>query len=147
MLERAAALRGDDYHSLMLAGKARQMIGDDGRARTNFAHAAARIGPRLEACPDDFRALCGLARCLVHLERFVEASALMDRVNGHSDPMNYHLACTFARAGETRRALDILEEVIDHGWRHGAWLSRDPDFDGVRQDGRFRRIARTISPA
>lgn len=144
MLERAAALPGGDYHSLMLAGKARQMSGDHARARSDFAKAAARLALRLEADPEDFRALCGLVRCLVHLDRFAEASVLLDRVDDHSDPMNYHLACTFARAGATDRALDILEQVVDHGWNHRAWLDRDPDFDGLRRDRRFIRIAATI---
>jgi adenylate cyclase len=145
MLERAAALRGDDYHSLMLAGKARQMGGDSARARSDFVLAAARIRPRLEAFPDDFRAVCGLARCLVHLGSFDEASDLLARAEDHSDPMNYHLACTFARAGETGRALDTLEQVVDHGWNHRAWLDRDPDFDGLRKDRRFIRIAESIA--
>lgn len=145
MLERAAMLRVDDYHSLMLAGKARVMRGDAKRARSNFSLAASRIGPRLDAFPDDFRALCGLARCLVHLDRLDEASTLLERACDHSDPMNYHLACTFARAGETQRALDILELVVEHGWNHRAWLDRDPDFDGLRHDRRFIRIASSIA--
>ena len=146
MLERAAQLRGDDYHSLMLAGKARQMYGDEARARGNFAQAAARMEPRLAVHPEDYRAVCGLSRCLVHLDRLDEASAILDRVQDHNDPMNYHLACTFARAGETVRALDTLEAVVDHGWNHRAWLARDPDLDTVRGDRRFDRIARSIEP-
>lgn len=145
MLERAAALRSDDYHSLMLAGKARQMQGEAPAARADFAAAAARIRPRLEAYPQDYRALCGLSRCLVHLGRIDEAHAVLDRVGDHSDPMNYHLACTFARAGETVSALDTLEQVVDHGWNHRAWLDRDPDFDGLRGDRRFIRIAASIA--
>ena len=145
MLERAAALRVDDYHSLMLAGKARQMGADEVRARADFTQAAARIRLRLESHPDDYRAICGLARCLVHLDRLDEAQALLDRIRDHSDPMNYHLACTFARAGDTRRALDTLELVVDHGWNHRAWLDRDPDFDGLRSDRRFIRIAESIA--
>ena len=145
MLERAAALRGDDYHSLMLAGKARQMAGDEVRARGDFVQAAARIEPRLAVFPDDYRAICGLARCLVHLGRDAEAADLFGRAQDHNDPMNYHLACTFARAGETNRALDTLEAVVDHGWKHARWLERDPDFDGLRHDRRFQRIARTIA--
>jgi len=145
MLERAAALRADDYHSLMLAGKARAMRGDEPAARADFAQAAARIRPRLDAHPEDFRAICGLSRCLVHLGRLDEAHALLDRLDDHSDPMNYHLACTFARAGETRRALDTLEQVVDHGWNHRAWLDRDPDFDRLRGDRRFIRIAESIA--
>jgi len=145
MLERAAALRADDYHSLMLAGKARAMRGEEEAAWADFAQAATRIRPRLEAHPEDYRALCGLSRCLVHLGRLDEAHAFLDRVGDHSDPMNYHLACTFARAGETSRALDTLELVIDHGWNHRAWLERDPDFDGLRGDRRFIRIAQSIA--
>jgi DNA-binding winged helix-turn-helix (wHTH) protein/Tfp pilus assembly protein PilF len=145
MLERAAALPGGDYHSLMLAGKARQMSGDEARARSDFTRAAALMRPRLEADPEDFRALCGLMRCLVHLEKFDEAELLLDRVRDHSDPMNYHLACAFACAGETMRALDTLEHVVDHGWNHRAWLDRDPDFDGLRHDRRFIRIAESIA--
>jgi DNA-binding winged helix-turn-helix (wHTH) protein/Flp pilus assembly protein TadD len=145
MLERASTLPGGDYHSLMLAGKARQMGGDESRARSDFARAAALMAPRVEADPEDFRAVCGLSRCLVHLGRFEEASTLLERVRDHSDPMNYHLACTFARAGETGRALDILELVVEHGWNHRAWLDRDPDFDGLRQDRRFIRIANSIA--
>ena len=145
MLERAAALRADDYHSLMLAGKARQMSGDEEQARTDFARAAVRIRPRLDSDPDDFRAICGLSRCLVHLGRLDEAYELLERVRDHSDPMNYHLACTFARAGETQRALDTLELVVEQGWNHRAWLDRDPDFDGLRGDRRFIRIAESIA--
>ena len=144
MLERAAALRSDDYYSLVLAGKARQMIGDEVRARADFVQAEARLRPRLDAYPDDFRAVCGLARCLVHLERHAEAWTLLERVRDHSDPMKYHLACTFARAGEMTRALEMLERVVDHGWNHRAWLERDPDFDGLRHDRRFIRIAERV---
>ena len=143
MLERAAALRQDDYHSLMLAGKARQMIGDEVRARLNFASAVTRIEPRVAADPDDHRGLCGLARCLVHLGRAEQAYALIGSIR-RPDPMDYHLACTFARAGDTERALDTLEEVVALGWNHRAWLDRDPDFDRLRHDGRFRRIASAI---
>ena len=144
MLERAAALRADDYHSLILAGKARLLRGDDARARLNFIQASARVGPRLEAYPNDSVALCGLARCLVYLGRLDESSSLLGRVNDYSDPMTFYLACTFARAGETRRALDTLEQMVEHGWNRRAWLDRDPDLQGLRHDRRFVRIAASI---
>jgi DNA-binding winged helix-turn-helix (wHTH) protein/Flp pilus assembly protein TadD len=144
MFERAAALRPDDYHSLILAGKARQMVGDGERAHADFALAYRRIGPRLATDPADYRGWCGLARCLVHLGRDEQAYKLVDRMRGHPDPMDYYLACTLARAGDTGRALDTLEQVVDEGWNHRAWLDRDPDFDRLRQHPRFRRIAATI---
>ncbi|MGZ8311846.1 MAG: winged helix-turn-helix domain-containing protein [Allosphingosinicella sp.] len=144
MFEQAAALKCEDYHSQMLAGIARQMIGDDRRAKVNFAIAEARIRPRLTACPEDLRAWCSLIRCLAQLGRWAEACTLLDRVSDHSDPMNFHLACSFARVGESERALDILEQVVEQGWHHGAWLARDPDFEALRGNRRYKRIAARI---
>jgi DNA-binding winged helix-turn-helix (wHTH) protein/Tfp pilus assembly protein PilF len=143
MFERAAALRPDDYHSLILAGKARQMIGEAPRAHADFSQALTRVRARLAADPSDYRGWCGLARCLVHLGEDEQAYELVDRMRGN-DPMDYYLACTLARAGDGERALDTLEQVIDQGWNHSAWLDRDPDFDRLRQHGRFRRIAGAI---
>lgn len=143
-LERAAQLRSDDYHSLVMAGKVRRHAGDTPQSRINYVLALPRIETRLTADPEDCRALCAKARCLWQLGLLDGAAALMDRVAAHHDPMNYHLACTMARAGENRRALDVLEEVVDIGWRHRAWLDRDPDFDTLREDHRFKKIARSI---
>jgi DNA-binding winged helix-turn-helix (wHTH) protein/Tfp pilus assembly protein PilF len=147
MLERAAALRFDDYHSLLLAAKARRMLGDEQRTAANFAHVLIRIEPRLLAVPDDYRALCAKARALVQLGRIGEAEAIMDRIRDHPDPISYHLACTMARAGETRQALDTLEAAVEGGFRHKAFLDRDPDFDAVRQEPRFKAIARSAGAA
>jgi DNA-binding winged helix-turn-helix (wHTH) protein/Flp pilus assembly protein TadD len=144
MLERAAMLRSDDYHSLMLAAKVRESTGEARLARAGYALALQRLEPRLAANPDDYRALCCKARCLWHLGRKDEAVALMEAIAAHPDPVNYHLACTFARAGQHGRALDVLEEVIALGWNHKAWLERDPDFDALRDSRRFKQIARSL---
>jgi adenylate cyclase len=143
-LERAARLRHDDYHSMVMAAKVRHRTDNEAQAHVNYLMALPRVETQLGAHPDDYRALCAKARCLWHLGRRDEAASLMERIAAHPDPMNYHLACTMARAGESKRALDVLEQVVDCGWRHKAWLDRDPDFDTLRDDRRFKRIARRI---
>jgi len=147
-LETAARLRPDDYHSLVMAGKAR-LRGENGNAQAHadYRMALPRIEAKLDAHPADYRALCAKARCLWQFGQTDEAAALMDQIAAHPDPMNYHLACTLARAGETKRALDVLEQVVAMGWRHKAWLERDPDFDAMRNDRRFKRIERTLDLA
>jgi DNA-binding winged helix-turn-helix (wHTH) protein len=144
MFEHAARLRPDDFHSLFLAGKMRQGAGDRPGALADFKAALPRVEQVLAAHPQSLRALCGKARCLLELERRREAGELMDEIARHPDPMNYHLACTYARAGQVAQALDVLEQVVDLGWRHGAWLKRDPDFDGVRGEPRYQRIATSL---
>lgn len=144
MFERAARLASDDFHSLFMAGKMRQGAGDKLAALADFKAALPRAEQALAVHPENLRALCGKARCLLELERPAEARALMDEIARHPDPMNYHVACTYARAGHADRALDVLEQVVDLGWRHGAWLARDPDFERLRTEPRYRRIAAGI---
>lgn len=143
MLERSAALRTDDYHALMLAGKARQMLGHEELARRNFALTVTRTGPFVEAYPEDTRALCADARARFQLGQADQGYDALERAGVDHEPC-YHLACAFARAGESRTALDMLEAVVDHGWNHSRWLERDPDFAGYRGNARFERIARSI---
>jgi hypothetical protein len=40
-------------------------------------------------------------------------------------------------------ALETLSDAVDEGWRHAAFLAHDQDFDSLRGEIRFRRIART----
>ena len=146
MLERAAALRADDYHSLTLAGKVRESMGDAQAARANYALALQRIEPRLVASPDDYRALCSKARCLWNLGRKDEAVALMEAIAAHPDPLNYHLACTFARAGQHGRALDVLEEGRSRsGGTTKPGSTAIPTSTRLRDDRRFKRIARSLA--
>ena len=143
ILERSAALRPDDYHALMLAGKARQMLGQEDLARRDFAMTVSRAKPYVDAFPEDTRALCADARARFHLGDTALGYTALEKAGVNHEPC-YHLACAFARAGESGAALDLLEEVVDHGWNHSRWLDRDPDFSGYHGHPRFERIARSI---
>jgi adenylate cyclase len=140
MLERAATLRSDDYHALVLGGKVRQMIGDEPGAAFNFARALPRVEARLDIYPDDFRALSDKARCLWRLGRVEQALAATSLAAAHPDPMPYQLACVLASAGRSDDALDVLEGAVERGWRYRAWLDRDPDIDPLRSSRRFKRM-------
>jgi DNA-binding winged helix-turn-helix (wHTH) protein/Flp pilus assembly protein TadD len=144
MFERAVRLRPDDYRTLLMAGKLRQAMGDTRRATAYYAAAIDPIETQLGQDPSDVRALRGKARSLWQLGMRDEAFELMETLSKQPDPLNYQLACALARAGATDRALDALEEAVDLGWRHKAWLDRDPDWDSLRADRRFNRIAASI---
>ena len=145
MLEHAARLKPADFHSLVLAAKARRRLGDEPGATADIVRADRRIDMHLGAHPGDFRALCDKACCLVDLGKPQDAIALSERLLGHHDPMSYYLVCFFSRAGEARQALDTLEAAVDRGWSHAALLARDPDIDPLRQEPRFRRIERSLA--
>lgn len=61
--------------------------------------------------------------------------------------MRFHAVVLVLKAITQLRARYILEQVVALGWRHPAWLERDPDFDTLRSHPRFKRIARAIESA
>jgi len=147
MLERAASLSPGEPHALVLAGKVRGMLGDEPASIRNYAAALPRLNARLAECPGDFRARAGRARCLQALGRREEAAVDMDLAHVHADPMPYHLACTLAQNGRTEAALEALEHTVDLGWRGPfarPWLDRDRDFDTLRGNRRFERLAALV---
>jgi len=144
MLERAAALRSDDFQSPQLAGTSCEMIGDLERARANFALALRRVEAWLQIFPDDYKALSGRAHCLVQLNREDEASVALASVCSHADPVRHSPACVLALSGELDRAMDVLEQSVDEGWRYSAWLRRDPCLNELRGAPRIQHIARSI---
>ena len=149
LLERAAQLAPSDSHSLVLAGKMRRMLGDERAAARNHAAALPRLNARLAEHSDDFRARAGRARCLQAVGRRDEAAVEMDLARAHPDPMPFLLATTLAQNGRTEAALDAVEATIDAGWRGPwarPWLDRDTDFDALRGNRRFERLAARVGP-
>ena len=144
MLERAAELRLGDFHSLIIAAKARRFLDDDARRRSNLLAAQHWLDQRLQSVPDDRRALCDRAFSLIELGDVAKgleaATALIDR----TDANNFYVACALARAGEKDTALDCLERVVEAGWYDNNWLQQDHDLDGLRDEPRFKRIAREL---
>jgi DNA-binding winged helix-turn-helix (wHTH) protein len=150
MLERAAQLSPGDPHALVLAGKVRRMLGEEDASARNYAAALPRLNARLAERPDDFRARAGRARSFQALGRREDAAIDMDLARTHAEPMPFHLACTLAQNGRAEAALDALEATVDRGWRGPwarPWLDRDSDFDDLRGNPRFARLAAQVGPA
>ena len=53
-------------------------------------------------------------------------------------------ACLQARLGHADRAIELLERVSAQGWGQRDWLERDPDYDSLREDPRFKRLLTTF---
>jgi len=144
MLERSAELRPDDFHSLMLAAKARRFLADEVRTRTNFIKAKTRIEAQLRMDGEDRRALCDLVCCMIELGEAPAGVEMAEDLLTDPDPNDYYLVGGLARAGETAMALDCMEYVLEEGWRHRAWLKHDRDLDSLRQEPKFRRMTDSV---
>ncbi len=147
MMEQAARLQPDDFHSLILAAKMRGGVNDGAAMKRNVALAIPRIETHVLAYPEDFRVRCGKARALVELGHLDAALEVAEDLVRHPEPMDYYFACMLARAGEVGLAIDRLEACAETGWRNGPLLGRDPDFASLRAEPRFRKLATLLEAA
>jgi tetratricopeptide (TPR) repeat protein len=56
---------------------------------------------------------------------------------------NYYLARVYASTGDVDRCLGKLKEALDGGFSDVDSLTREPDFESVRQDPRFQAIVKS----
>ncbi len=147
LLEHAAQLNPDDFHSLVIAAKAFQHTGDETSAARAVRVAHSRIDQHLQDDPDDARARCGKAFCLVELGDVEGGLEIAAGAAPSTDPLLYYYTGVFARAGEVTHALDALEASFDGGWAHQAWLRSDPDLAPLRREHRYRRLEAALGGA
>lgn len=59
----------------------------------------------------------------------------------------YNNACTLALLGEEEGALDALERALDVRVSHWDWITRDPDWERLRDHPRFQALVKRIQPS
>lgn len=54
--------------------------------------------------------------------------------------VHYNLACSLARGGRTREAIDALTTALEQGYDDFEYLELDSDLDSLRGDRRYRQL-------
>jgi len=54
-------------------------------------------------------------------------------------------ACLHAKLGNKERALEYLEQCFAKGFGKRDWVERDPDYDILRDDPRFKALLEKLS--
>jgi len=145
LFERGAAAEPDDFQCLCLALMPYEALGQREREIDCARRALARVERRLEIAPADPRALYLGGGTWAHLvdvepearERAIRWLERAREADPDETPTYFNLACTYARLGETDRALDMLEKVVETGFGNRAWLEHDTDLDPLRGSPRF----------
>lgn len=91
--------------------------------------------------PDFYRAWCNRGNALFHLGRYKDAIASYDqalRINPNDSKNWYNKACFYALWGKVDEALENLQRAIELDSNCREYAKIDSDFDGIRQDERFR---------
>jgi adenylate cyclase len=147
MYERAAALRPDDYQPVFLSVTVLEKLGRLDDARDTNLRAIALIERAVQIDPDDQRALyygVNAFRRLGDLKRAEEWTARVLALGPEEPGTLYNLACDQALAGQTEKALELLEHAVARGFSQSDWVRNDPDLTSLRSHPRYRELLASL---
>ena len=53
-------------------------------------------------------------------------------------------ACLFAKSGNNKRAIDLLEVAVERGWGNKEWIENDKDYDSLRDEPQFINLMKKL---
>ena len=145
--QKAYSLRPDDYVVLVLAVNALDAIGN--RAAGDMLARQALEGLLHQGAlePDNARLLYMTAGIHARLGRPEEGKAFAEKAYAlRPDDFTtlYNLACFHGLAGDTERALDMLERAIRTGGGYADWIEHDSDLASLRGEPRFKAMLSSL---
>jgi TolB-like protein/Flp pilus assembly protein TadD len=140
---RAAEVRPEDYQALHLLALCQVKLGRHEDELAAYREAIARARRQIERDPGDARAyyLDAIAELRMGEREAAFADIHRALAIGADDPQVLHnAACFFSLAGESERALDLLERNVARGFGQRDWVENDPDFASLLDEPRFRAL-------
>lgn len=148
LFERAAEVRPEDYQALLLSVQAYRRLGRKEEERSAAERGFERARRTLDLNPGDVRALYLGASGLQIAGRSREAREWGERalaLEPDEPSVLYNVACLYALAGESDRAMELLERAVLPGMANRVWLEHDSDLDSLREIPRFKAFFATLS--
>jgi adenylate cyclase len=139
----AADVRQEDFQSPMLLGQSLRMLGRHDEGRNASREGLRRAEHVLVLNPVDARALSLGSVHLFEDGQTARAQEWSQRaLDLYPDDMGALVngACLRARLGLKEEALELLERVFARGWGKRDWVERDPDYDILRGEPRFKTL-------
>jgi len=147
--EESARLNPDDYDALILQAMPYERMGEPAKARAARKRALDAAERVLRNSPDDVRALYLSGGALITLGERQSGVARLERaveLRPHDFAVLYNTACSFALAGDSERALELLDRAVGTGRGFRAWIEQDPDLDSLRSLPRYKEILARLPP-
>jgi adenylate cyclase len=142
LFQKAAEVRLEDFQSMLLLGQSLNMLERDSGKPARL-EGIRRARKQLELDPTDKRALSLAPVSMLEVGQAEEALQLIHQaLNLYPKDVVVliNAACFFARSGEKKKALDVLEKVFGKGFGKKDWIEHDPDYDSLRDEPRFQAL-------
>ena len=143
MFEQAYRTRPDEYVVLALAVSALEAAGDAAGADAMARRALSGLERQCELEPENARLHYMSAGLLQRLGRGEEGRAYAEkalRMRPDDFATLYNVACYYSLAGDSERALDLLERAIHLGGGYYDWIMHDSDLAALRELPRFQQM-------
>ena len=144
---KAADVRRDDFQSLILQSQSLRMLGKNEEAMNVEREGIRRADRQLEIDPTNRRALSLTPQALFddgQIERALEWTNKALELYPDDASILFNAACFMAKTGRKEEALDYLENVFGRGYGKLDWIERDPDFDSLRDEPRFKALLKKL---
>ena len=147
LFQQAFRTRPEDYSILALAVSAVDSAGDPNGADVIARRALDGLLHQAELEPENSRALYLAAGLMQRLGEGKDSLAMADKalaLRPNDFSALYNVACVYSLAGETDRALDLLEKAIDRGGGNLGWITHDADLAELRDLPRFHQLIASL---
>jgi tetratricopeptide (TPR) repeat protein len=135
-LNRALAAGADNFEThYCLAGIYKSLERPDQAER--HCRASVRHNPGFAPT---FLLLASILRMTGRVADSADAARMAVLLDPDCAPAHYDLACYYALAGESVKALAALEAALDKGFCDFEWVGRDPDLRDLREHPGFRGL-------
>jgi TolB-like protein/Flp pilus assembly protein TadD len=141
--QEASRVRPEDYQTRLLAVQALRSLGRTAEAESTMQSGIRVTERHLDLNPDDVRALCLGAGALIQLgerDRGLEWARRGLALAPEDSSVLYNVACVYSLGGLADQALECLDQAVQNGFGHRAWLENDSDLDSLRADPRFTAL-------
>jgi len=139
--DQALAIKPDYHNAFYNKGNALCYLG-------RYEEAIAAFDQALAIKPDDQDALNNKGNALGNLGRYEEAIAAFDQALAIKPDYHnafYNKACCYGLQKDVVKAVEFLQQAIGLNPKYREDAKTDSDFDGVRDDERFRAVVDTVS--
>jgi len=141
----AGVIRPDDVVSASLTSTSMQAVGTEEEKRKAAQHSVEVAARYLVLNPDDALALSRSANDLINLGEKEKGLKMAERAYAINPQVcRYNVACTYMLAGDTERALDLLEEHTRARAVLLDWLEQDHDWIAAHDHPRFKAILESL---
>lgn len=143
---RASTLAPTAICSLLLAARVLHLI-DPPRSRACADEALLRAKAELSVNTNSPRARYALGPLLAMVGDNRAALAAMDSVERGKTPLEYYRCLGLGLIGDTNGAIETIDFMAAHGWRHACVLEHDPSLKPLANQPGFHRLRSELAAA